>query len=113
MAVTIEGFDFDGFDAEDPSSPEIPFQGRCPVTEDGGRSPVTPAGRNRRVNNRALFPDSSESESESPTGQDPQGERESEDQSVLLEMKQMLSEVRGKVDQNEHVLKELQGKINL
>lgn len=113
------GYDFDGFDADSHSelesfSPVIPlqntFQRRSTDAEDGDRSSM----RSRRVN-RALFPDSSDSESETTTQLCPRKEVEREDdrnQSLLLEMKQMLSEVCKKVDKNEHVLKELQNKIN-
>jgi hypothetical protein len=126
--LTLSEFDFELSDeGEQPPSPEIPIRRdwrRSRAGQDGDslrsgadirdsdRSPVNPTpGRNCPPISRALFPP--ESEPESPI-QCPQRERrKSGDQSaVLLELKEMLSKVCKKVDQNERVLKELQGGIN-
>lgn len=110
--------ELDGFSEEEPLSPVLPIsQDNLRVraaASDRDKSPAR-TGRCRPVNRALIFdPSSSESESEAAEATIQKNQNlqiESGNQSVLLELKQMLAKVCKKVDQNEHVLKELQDNI--
>ncbi len=102
--------DSEGSDNESPNSPEIPLQSRGGLELRGSNSRGPPGGSSRRRVRLTYSGNEPECSSQTTPSRQNAGEVNGAGQSVLMELKQMLSKVCKQVEQNERVLKELQEK---